>query len=177
MKPFRNVFPDSLLCGLYAKAKDNRHNLVFHTVQSRVTHGKIRKFVHSFTKRFNNIQLEEPRDRSENRYKSYRISISRFEAFRFTDITKLHQVDIQRVFNVLSKQNYAKSTLNDCKIALHGVFKLAIGNRVTDYNPMDYITVGDKPAERIQCSFVRPQKEQSCPKQDSSAFGRAICMS
>jgi integrase len=95
---------------------------------------------------------------SEKRYKSYSTSIKRFETFRFTDITRLHQVDIQRVFNALAKQNYAKSTLNDCKIALHGVFKLAIGNRVTDYNPMDYIIVGGKPAEKREAISLSEQK-------------------
>jgi integrase len=95
---------------------------------------------------------------SEKRYKSYSTSIRRFETFRFTDIAKLHQVDIQRVFNALVKKNYAKSTLQDGKIALSGVFKLAIGNRVTDYNPMDYITVGGKPAEKREAISLSEQK-------------------
>ncbi|MDR2531484.1 MAG: site-specific integrase [Oscillospiraceae bacterium] len=57
-------------------------------------------------------------------------------------IAKIKTVDIQRVINAyatiprgLTKKPYSKKTLNDLKIVAQSIFKLAVDNRVIDYNP------------------------------------------
>jgi integrase len=84
---------------------------------------------------------------SEKRYNSYKSSLNHFQKLFSENLRDLRQADFQKIFNIMS-ENYAKSSVNNAKIALHGVYKNAIGNRVTDYNPIDYITIGGNSSEK-----------------------------
>lgn len=77
-------------------------------------------------------------DVSYRRYTAYRGNLSHLESLAHIPITKLRPIDFQSVFYELKKEGFALSTIKACRCAAKQVFDLAISNRVTDYNPVQF---------------------------------------
>lgn len=73
---------------------------------------------------------------SNGRYNTYRYRVRNLEPIACIPIGKIRTMDIQDVILELSADGYALKTLKDVKNAANQIFKLAIDNRVIDYNPV-----------------------------------------
>lgn len=72
---------------------------------------------------------------SNGRYGSYVCRVKNFEPLLSTPITKIRSADVQDIIIDMAEQGYAQKTIKDARNAASQIFKLAIDNRVIDYNP------------------------------------------
>ena len=72
---------------------------------------------------------------SNGRYGSYVCRVKNFEPLLSTPITKIRAADVQDIIIDMAEQGYAQKTIKDARNAASQIFKLAIDNRVIDYNP------------------------------------------
>lgn len=85
---------------------------------------------------------------SYKRWTSYRGALEKFEELYSIPINKVRTVDVQNVINEHFAQGRAKQTLQIYRMTCSQVFKLAIANRVTEWNPADAVTIPkDAPKE------------------------------
>ncbi len=75
------------------------------------------------------------------RYTSYKSAIDKFEELYPIPINKVRTVDVQAIINEQFADGKAKQTLEVYKMACSQVFKLAIANRVTEWNPAAAVTI------------------------------------
>lgn len=75
------------------------------------------------------------------RWTSYKAGINKFEEIYNTPINKVRTVDVQAVINEQFADGKSKQTLEIYKMACSQVFKLAIANRVTEWNPATAVTI------------------------------------
>ena len=75
------------------------------------------------------------------RWTSYKAGIDKFEEIYSTPINKVRTVDVQAVINEQFADGKSKQTLEIYKMACSQVFKLAIANRVTEWNPATAVTI------------------------------------
>ncbi|MFR5669975.1 MAG: tyrosine-type recombinase/integrase [Acutalibacteraceae bacterium] len=84
---------------------------------------------------------------SAKHYASLESEINHLQPIAHLPISKIRTSDIQDILQNLSIENpstgrpMSKKTLNDIKNAASGAFRLAIMNRVTDFNPAEYAEV------------------------------------
>lgn len=78
---------------------------------------------------------------SFKRYTSYKAAIDKFEELFHIPIIKIRSIDIQEVINEQFAQGKAKQTLNNYRMACSQVFKLAISNRVIEWNPANNVII------------------------------------
>lgn len=78
---------------------------------------------------------------SNGRYNTYTYRVRNLEPLRKVQIGKIRAADIQELILDLAAEGYAEKTLKDVKNAASQVFKLAISNRVTDFNPAEHIKI------------------------------------
>lgn len=78
---------------------------------------------------------------SNGRYNTYTYRVRNLEPLRRVQIGKIRAADIQELILDLAAEGYAEKTLKDVKNTASQVFKLAIGNRVTDFNPAEHIKI------------------------------------
>lgn len=84
---------------------------------------------------------------SAKHYASLESEINHLYPIAHLSISKIRTSDIQDILQNLSTENpstgrpTSKKTLNDIKNAASGVFRLAVMNRVTDFNPAEYAEV------------------------------------
>lgn len=85
---------------------------------------------------------------SNSQYLSCRSYLRHLEPLYQAKITKIRPADIQRLFTTISASESAATgktlsgkTLKEIKAAISQVFKLAINNRVLDYNPCDAVVL------------------------------------
>ena len=78
---------------------------------------------------------------SNGRYNTYTYRVRNLEPLRRVQIGKIRAADIQELILDLAAEGYAEKTLKDVKNAASQVFKLAIGNRVIDFNPAEHIKI------------------------------------
>lgn len=75
------------------------------------------------------------------RWTSYKAGINKFEELYNVPISKVRTVDLQTVINEQFADGKSKQTLEIYKMACSQVFKLAIANRVTEWNPATAVTI------------------------------------
>lgn len=88
--------------------------------------------------------------KSEQQMKDYSIYLKHFESLNNIQLNKLQITDFQNIINKLAERNpttkkpTAKSSLIKFKSAANQVFKFAIENRATDFNPVEYVRIAQK---------------------------------
>lgn len=84
---------------------------------------------------------------STGRYMNYKYALEKFRPLYPSRLEKLYTIDFQRIINKWAVENEntgepsSKDTLNEMKRAASQVFKLAISNRVTEFNPVADVKV------------------------------------
>lgn len=78
---------------------------------------------------------------SIKRYNSYAAAVKRFTLISNMPIAKIRAVDIQDIISDCAASGLAKQTLTLYKSACSQIFKLAIENRVIEFNPAEYIKI------------------------------------
>ena len=78
---------------------------------------------------------------SEKRYTAYAAAVKKFSELERTEIGKIKTIDLQEIISDLSEQGFAKQTLTAYRSACSQIFKLAIENRVIDFNPAEYVKI------------------------------------
>lgn len=72
---------------------------------------------------------------SNGRYNTYSYRVKNLAPIASMQIGKIRTADIQDIIIGLSADGYALKTLKDVKNAASQIFRLAVDNRVIDYNP------------------------------------------
>lgn len=78
---------------------------------------------------------------SAKRYNSYAAAVKRFALISNMPIAKIRAVDIQDIISDCAESGLAKQTLTLYKSTCSQIFKLAIENRVIEFNPAEYIKI------------------------------------
>ena len=86
-------------------------------------------------------------DISASQYQSYEGYLKRLESLNGMRISEIKTYDIQEIIDALAVENphtgkpTSKKTLGDVKITASQILRLAITNRVLDYNPADAVII------------------------------------
>lgn len=84
---------------------------------------------------------------SNGRYVNYKSAIEKFYPLYSTRLEKLYSIDFQRIINRWATKNEvtgkpsSKASLEEMKRAASQVYKLAIDNRVTEFNPLTGVKI------------------------------------
>ena len=84
---------------------------------------------------------------SAGRYNNYKLALEKFRPIYKMRLEKIYSIDIQRIINQWAEKNEntgepsSKDTLVEMKRAANMVFKLAISNRVVEFNPVTDVKV------------------------------------
>lgn len=96
---------------------------------------------------------------SNGRYNTYTYRVRNLEPLRKVQIGKIRAADIQELILDLAAEGYAEKTLKDVKNTASQVFKLAISNRVIDFNPAEHIKIPTT-AEQAEPRRALTEEEQ-----------------
>lgn len=72
---------------------------------------------------------------SNGRYNTYTYRVRNLKPLERVNISKIRAADLQDIIIDMADQGYALKTIKDTRNAASQIFKLAIDNRVIDYNP------------------------------------------
>ena len=72
---------------------------------------------------------------TESRLTAYKCSVKRLESLYDVPISKIRLADLQDIALEMYENEYAESTIKDYKNAANQIFKMAIDNRVLEFNP------------------------------------------
>lgn len=72
---------------------------------------------------------------SNGRYNTYTYRVRNLKPMERVNISKIRTADLQDIIIDMADQGYALKTIKDTRNAASQIFKLAIDNRVIDYNP------------------------------------------
>ena len=78
---------------------------------------------------------------SNGRYNTYTYRVKNLAPLRNVQIGKIRTADVQEVIFDLAAEGYAAKTLKDVKNAASQIFKMAISNRVIDFNPAESVKI------------------------------------
>ena len=78
---------------------------------------------------------------SNGRYQTYTYRARDLNQLDNIQISKIRTADIQDVILDMADNGYAQKTIQDTRNAANQIFKLAIANRVIDYNPAEYVHI------------------------------------
>lgn len=84
---------------------------------------------------------------SKGRYSNYKFALEKFEPLYPCKLEKLYTIDFQRIINKWAEENEntgkpsSKDSLLEMKRAASQVYKLAISNRVVEFNPVEDVKI------------------------------------
>lgn len=111
---------------------------------------------------------------TEARYTAYKCSVKRLEPLYNAPISKIRTADLQDIALDMLKNGYANKTIKDYKNAANQIFKMAIDNRVLEFNPAANIKVYGEAPEEVRRALTR--EEQSWIESPSDCRGHIAAM-
>lgn len=96
---------------------------------------------------------------SNGRYNTYTYRVRNLKPLERVNISKIRAADLQDIIIDMEDQGYALKTIKDTRNAASQIFKLAIDNRVIDYNPATSVRL---PAEAPHADrrALTPEEQQ-----------------
>ena len=97
---------------------------------------------------------------SESRMTAYKCSVKRLEPLYNVPIGKIRAADLQDIAFDMFEQGLAAKTIKDFKNATNQVFKMAIDNRVLDFNPAANIKVYSNAPQKTRRTLTKEEQEK-----------------
>lgn len=114
---------------------------------------------------------------SNGRYNTYSYRVKNLEPIAFMQIGKIRTADIQDIIIGLSADGYALKTLKDVKNAASQIFRLAVDNRVIDYNPAISVKLpAEAPKETRRALTTEEQQWILAPSENRGKRAAMIMM-
>ncbi len=114
---------------------------------------------------------------SNGRYNTYSYRIKNLAPIASMQIGKIRTADIQDIIIGLSADGYALKTLKDVKNAASQIFRLAVDNRVIDYNPAISVKLpAEAPKETRRALTTEEQQWILAPSENRGKRAAMIMM-
>lgn len=114
---------------------------------------------------------------SNGRYNTYSYRVKNLEPIASMQIGKIRTADIQDIIIGLSADGYALKTLKDVKNAASQIFRLAVDNRVIDYNPAVSVKLtAEAPKETRRALTTEEQQWILAPSENRGKRAAMIMM-
>lgn len=114
---------------------------------------------------------------TEARLTSYKCAIKHLEPLYDYPISKIKLADLQLISLQMYEQGYAESTIKDYKNAANQVFKMAIDNRVLEFNPAANIKVYKEAPKETRRALTRDEQQWiSAPSENRGHIAAMIMM-
>ena len=96
---------------------------------------------------------------SNGRYNTYTYRVRNLNPLEIITISKIRTADVQDIILDMSEQGYALKTIKDTRNAASQIFKLAIDNRVIDYNPATSVRLPSE-SPHTERRALTPEEQQ-----------------
>lgn len=96
---------------------------------------------------------------SNGRYNTYTYRVRNLEPLVNSPIAKIRTADVQDIILDMAAQGYAQKTIKDTRNAASQIFKLAIDNRVIDYNPATSVRLPSE-SPHTERRALTPEEQQ-----------------
>lgn len=113
---------------------------------------------------------------SNGRYNTYSYRVRNLEPIAYMQIGKIRTMDIQDVIINLSAEGYALKTLKDVKNTVSQIFRLAIDNRVIDYNPALSVKLPAEAPKETRRALTKEEQEWITAPTEHRAHRMAMIM-
>lgn len=113
---------------------------------------------------------------SNGRYNTYSYRVRNLEPIVYMQIGKIRTMDIQDVIINLSAEGYALKTLKDVKNTASQIFRLAIDNRVIDYNPALSVKLPAEAPKETRRALTKEEQEWITAPTEHRAHRMAMIM-
>lgn len=113
---------------------------------------------------------------SNGRYNTYSYRVRNLEPIAYMQIGKIRTMDIQDVIISLSAEGYALKTLKDVKNTASQIFRLAIDNRVIDYNPALSVKLPAEASKETRRALTKEEQEWITAPTEHRAHRMAMIM-
>lgn len=113
---------------------------------------------------------------SNGRYNTYSYRVRNLEPIAYMQIGKIRTMDIQDVIINLSAEGYALKTLKDVKNTASQIFRLAIDNRVIDYNPALSVKLPTEAPKETRRALTKEEQEWITAPTEHRAHRMAMIM-
>lgn len=113
---------------------------------------------------------------SNGRYNTYSYRVKNLDPIAYMQIGKIRTTDIQDVIIALSEEGYALKTLKDVKNTASQIFRLAIDNRVIDYNPALSVKLPAEAPKETRRALTKEEQEWITAPTEHRAHRMAMIM-
>ncbi len=113
---------------------------------------------------------------SNGRYNTYSYRVKNLVPIASMQIGKIRTADIQDIIIGLSSEGYALKTLKDVKNAASQIFRLAIDNRVIDYNPALSVKLPAEAPKETRRALTKEEQEWITAPTEHRAHRMAMIM-
>lgn len=113
---------------------------------------------------------------TESRLTAYKCSVKRLEPLYDVPISKIRLADLQDIALEMYENEYAESTIKDYKNAANQIFKMAIDNRVLEFNPAANIKVYSGAPKESRRALTRQEQEWISAPSDNRGHVAAMIM-
>lgn len=113
---------------------------------------------------------------SNGRYNTYSYRVKNLAPIAHMQIGKIRTADIQDIIIGLSADGYALKTLKDVKNAASQIFRLAVDNRVIDYNPAVSVKLPAEAPKEIRRALTKEEQEWIAAPTEHRAHRMAMIM-
>lgn len=113
---------------------------------------------------------------SNGRYSTYSYRVKNLAPIANMQIGKIHTMDIQDIIIGLSAEGYALKTLKDVKNTASQIFRLAIDNRVIDYNPALSVKLPAEAPKETRRALTKEEQEWITTPTEHRAHRMAMIM-
>lgn len=113
---------------------------------------------------------------SNGRYNTYSYRVKNLAPIAYMQIGKIRTTDIQDVIIALSADGYALKTLKDVKNTASQIFRLAIDNRVIDYNPALAVKLPAEAPKETRRALTKEEQEWITAPTEHRAHRMAMIM-
>ena len=113
---------------------------------------------------------------TEGRLQSYKCALKHLEPLYNAPISKIRSADLQEIALDMFDKGYAAKTIKDFKNAANQVFKMAIDNRVLEFNPAANIKVYDAAPETSRRALTAAEQEWITAPSDNRGHLAAMIM-
>lgn len=96
---------------------------------------------------------------SNGRYNTYTYRVQNLTPLERINISKIRTADLQDIIIDMADQGYALKTIKDTRNAASQIFKLAIDNRVIDYNPAASVRLPSEAPHTDRRALTREEQQ------------------
>ncbi len=114
---------------------------------------------------------------SNGRYSAYKGLVKKLERVKHIPISKIRTSDIQDIIIDMYNSKYAGKTMKDAKNTANQIFKLAVDNRIIDYNPATAVKIpAHSPEEKRRALTPEEQSWITAPTEHRAKRAAMIMM-